>query len=241
MDIKVIDSSSSAVLKHDVFGAIYLEYNNNLYLLYILPSDVNYSDNSDNDEKIYPHSHRIIMLHMKPSQIMQINNNNIDYHKGNIIPCSTSLKEDVQKNLETENDIKIEDYFPENKFFISNVLDKKQEKCMFNGENSDDDNDNDEFNDDMVGGFTFYGSNSDLLMEGTVEQYPCNYDTVIAKGDTTSKHFIFNSECENDHNSFRITIFTTGTFTLNIIGTSYVNFNLVDVNGKLELKFIEYL
>lgn len=230
MDINITGTADNAIVKHDVFGAIYFEYNEKLYLLYISPLD----DNSKC-------SHTIIMLPIQSKQMMQIDNNNIDYYNGTITQCSTSLKENVQKNLEKNEDIDIKDYFPESKFFIYDVLNKKKESCIFNGETSDNENDNNEYEDDIIGGFTFYGSNSGLMMDDTVEQFPCNYDTLIAKGDAASKNFIFMAECGNGNNSFRITIFTSGTFILNIIGSCYVKFNLVNLNGKLDLQIIDDL
>jgi hypothetical protein len=231
MEINITNTEKKALLYHDIFGAIYLVYNNILYLVHI-----------DDD--------KIILSKINQKIMIEINNELIDYYKGTILPLLTknSLKEKLN-NLNDTNDTydttNLRDnlnYFPEDKYFIKKIIDQKIEKTIFlntiddNGDDCDDCN-NDEYHecdDDIVGGYIFYGYNNKLVLTKTIEQSSCNHDTLIVDGDIDSKNYIFLAECK-EHNSYRITLFTSGKMILNIIGSHIRSFKLIDDDGIISI------
>lgn len=224
MDVKIIGSHETAVLKHDVFGSCYFAFGGKLYLLGAL---------TENDGS------KAFLLPIKTEVMLDVNPNNVDYFKGTIQKCSTSLKEKVSKEVRKEQDIQVlNDFFPEKKYFLCRSSYKK-EVNIFNEEDSDNENDGDDcgHDDDLFGGFEFYGFNEDLMIEECIETVPCNYDTLVAKGDKSSKNFIFFAESHSCKNAYRITIFTSGEFVLNVVGTETIGFKLViSPKGRLVLE-----
>jgi hypothetical protein len=254
MNINVNGSETLAILTHDVFGAMYLTYKNKLYLLYISALDeldeLDEIDELNELNKLNKSTHKLVLIKLNPKIMIPINNESIDYYKGNILPLLSgkSLKEKINETIsQNEKYFPDEKYFPEEKYFIVNILNKKKEKNVFYNDNNDNHNDNDndndndneydDYDDDIVGGFAFYGFKDNMIINETIEQSTCNYDTLIADGDISSNKFIFMAESKNEQNSFRITIFTSGKFRLNIIGTSITLFKLIDVDENLKVVY----
>jgi len=190
------------------------------------------------DEKIYmfeiDKDDKISLFEINSNKItINLNTNNITYNKINkqnalhiksIENAIDEMEEMSDEEKEQYTDIAEQydmyKYHPEKRYY--------KEDVKIN--NSNDDYLDDEFYDfyDEERCIEIYENNNELIKISSEFDIP-SFETLIINGDENSTDLIFRTQIINDQPLYRITIYSSGTIYLNIIGTKIVQFVLNDM------------
>jgi len=190
------------------------------------------------DEKIYmfeiDKDDKVSLFEINSNKItINLNINNITYNKINkqnalhiksIENAIDEMEEMSDEEKEQYTDIAEQydmyKYHPEKRYY--------KEDVKIN--NSNDDYLDDEFYDfyDEERHIEIYENNNELIKISSEFDIP-SFETLIINGDENSTDLIFRTQIINDQPLYRITIYSSGTIYLNIIGTKIVKFVLNDL------------
>jgi len=195
--------------------------------IYVLKDEKIYMFEIDKDDKVS-------LFEINSNKItINLNTNNITYNKINkqnalhiksIENAIDEMEEMSDEEKEQYTDIAEQydmyKYHPEKRYY--------KEDVKIN--NSNDDYLDDEFYDfyDEERCIEIYENNNELIKISSEFDIP-SFETLIINGDENSTDLIFRTQIINDQPLYRITIYSSGTIYLNIIGTKIVQFNLNDL------------
>jgi len=195
--------------------------------IYVLKDEKIYMFEIDKDDKVS-------LFEINSNKItINLNTNNITYNKINkqnalhiksIENAIDEMEEMSDEEKEQYTDIAEQydmyKYHPEKRYY--------KEDVKIN--NSNDDYLDDEFYDfyDEERCIEIYENNNELIKISSEFDIP-SFETLIINGDENSTDLIFRTQIINDQPLYRITIYSSGTIYLNIIGTKIVQFVLNDM------------
>ena len=205
MDISIINTRDNCKLKYDLYGNVYLKYNNELYNI-IIESDI------------------LKLLKLKTNKLYDFNNVNIDHVYSDITSNIDPLKAKIIDSLEEENEDDI-DYFPEDKFVNKSAITIESDFAnemdidpmfIFYINNKFIENKKEY---EQPFGFPFNSLYNFSIMKGTLE----SQDVMIVSEE-------YNNAC-----SYNIIIYTCGLIKLNIIGKKINIYKIINNEEKLEI------
>jgi len=206
MDLFVNNSDSKCVLSYDLYGNLYIKYNDLLYNLII---------NEDN----------LDLLKINKNKLHDFKDINIDHAYGSIKTKTNPLKAKINNSLEETNDDNI-DYFPEDKLYEksdisidTDYMNSMDIDPMFIFYTNDK-----------------YIKNKRIYEQKKGFPFNSLYNFSIIDGNTDSTEIILSSDEFNNTCSYNITIYTVGLFKLNVIGKSQKIYKIIDDNNKLLIK-----
>lgn len=211
----------------DLNGNIYIEYNDDSYMIYI-----NRNDQIDfekiNKKKI------IEKIELNSVKLNTDKYDKIDKKNKLQVKAIESAIEEFDTNEEFTKLKDDDDYMQQFGDYIYNPEFKYYDETIENNNESDDEmeeeqiiddigdiEDNLKYNDEYK--IKIYG---DLIKSKYTFSYS-NYEAILIEGDLSSTNVIFRTQHELP--SYRLTIFTKGYFILNIIGTKIITFKFSDL------------
>lgn len=196
-------------LQTDYLGNIYLKYNDKYYIV----SLDSYTESGIELNRIY--NVNIFRKNLLESQFLKD-----AVKKGIIKTNSSSLSGRAYESLNDMNDEEREEYISKNDFscFDASFHERKYFWVQYNEE--DEPTEGDEDSNFYLNGIAENTCHDGIQYSDLLSLNTGSFDTILIKGDTTSKKVISNTERIDGYCTARLTVYTSGHFRTNFIDSS---------------------